>query len=143
MAARKPAGKATDDTTRDDGFQEMMDAVSGHDHIEVEDEDGNVWKFGYDRALVRKMEHEGFKVEDAMTKFTGSSLTDVEDFYRRFFLPAFRKYQPDATEDEFFAVVASVPDKEKFIGYMTALYMQPVTSITTNPTRSRTKLRLV
>lgn len=124
-------------------LDDIMEAVRGHDHVEVEDESGKVWKFGFDRALVRKMEHDGFDISEATNGLTGSSLTGIEDFYRKLAWPAFHKYQPKATEDEFFDVIASLPDKEEFIGYMTALYLQPLTSITANPTQSRVKFRLV
>lgn len=141
MASKKAeqAPKSGDERS----VQDIMDEVQGHDHIEVEDEDGHVWKFGFDRALVRKMERDGFNITKAMDGFDGSTLTDVEGFYREFFFPAFKKYQPKATEDEFFQVISKVPDKQEFLGYMTALYMQPVAAITANPTHSRAKLRLV
>lgn len=124
-------------------MQSIMDEVRGHDHIEVEDEDGKVWKFGFDRALVKRMERDGFNVQDATGGLDGSSLTGVEDFYRKFFYPAFHKYQPKATEDEFFDVIRAIPDKQEFIAYMTALYMQPILSLTANPTKGRAKLRLM
>lgn len=135
------ASNSAEDAQRD--IVDIMNEVQGHDHIEVEDEDGKVWKFGFDRALVRKMERDGFNVTDVTSNVTGGSLTEIEDFYRKFFLPAFKKYQPKATEDEFFRVIAGIPDKNEFISYMVALYMQPVTAITTNPTHSRMKFRLV
>lgn len=143
MADKKAAKRTTAAEATEESMKDIMDAVQGHDHIEVEDDNGNVWKFGFDRALVRKMERDGFSVSKATEGFDGSTLTDVEDFYRSFFFPAFKKYQPKATEDEFFDVIAGIPDKNEFIGYMVALYMQPVTSITANPTNSRMKFRLV
>lgn len=135
------AENKTIDTGNED-FDKLLEAVNGHDHIELEDADGKVWKFGYNRAIVRKMEHDGFNPDD-VAKLGGNKLTDMEKFWKEFAFPAFKNYQPKGTEEEFWKVIESVPDKAEFTEYLLALYMQPILSITTNPTQSRMKFRLV
>lgn len=146
MAAKKQETATTSNEATEpepvNEAEELYAKVDGHDHVELEDEDGKVYRFGYDRAIVRKMERDGFSFEK-LSGTNDSSLTATEDFYDSFIFPAFKKFQPKATKEEFYKVIEEIPDKTYFSQVMVALYMQPVRSLTMENPTSTAKMRLV
>lgn len=121
--------------------EDIYEQVKGHDSL-VLDIDGEEYTFTYDRQTVKEMEADGFDVNDA-TDFNASSYTRLSEFILGLVKPGLRKHHPELSDDDILALWEKVPEKDTVIQYLVALYMQPALAITTNPTQSRAKFRLV
>ena len=125
-------------------FEKIVEEVGTHDHIVIDDGDGNEYTIRYPRAVVRKMESDGTTIESVQEELAEGTLHGAERFEKDFVLPGLKSDQPKITVDEALELWEAIGDKETLISYLSVLFTQGVRAITGNPiTESRMKFRLV
>lgn len=122
---------------------DIMEQLRGHSSIVIEDGEGNEYTLRYPRALVKKMEAKGITSQSVAEVMGDGTLTGVDDFIKTFVMAAFITDQPKITVEKVFEIFEQLPDKEQFIQLLMGLFMQPMLALTTNPTETRMKFRLV
>lgn len=122
---------------------DIMEQLRGHSSIVIEDGEGNEYTLRYPRALVKRMESKGITSQSVAALMGDGTLSGVEDFVKTFVMPAFVSDQPKIDFETVLDIFAQLPDKEQFIQLLMGLFMQPTLALTTNPTETRMKFRLV
>lgn len=121
----------------------IMDRLRGHGSIVIEDADGTEYTLRYPRKLVKEMEARGVTSQTVTEKMGDGTLTAMEGFIKDFVMPAFKTDQPKIGFDTVIGIYEQLPDKGEFIQLLMGLFMQPTLALTTDPTETRMKFRLV
>lgn len=127
----------------EDGANDIMEQLRSHSSIVIDDGEGNEYTLRYPRSLVKRMEAKGVTSQSVADKMSGGTLTGVEEFVKTFVMPAFVTDQPKITFDMVIGIFEQLPDKQQFIKLLMGLFMQPTIALTTDPTETRMKFRLV
>jgi hypothetical protein len=130
-----------DTKTADTSYEGILEAVKGHDRIVVED-GGEEYVLRYPLRTIREMEQSGVTPATAGEMLDGT-LTGAEEFVEKFVAPAFKAEQPKMKLEDVTRVWEDLPDKATVIAYLSALFSQPTLALTTDPTQTRAKFRLV
>ena len=121
---------------------DILNRVKGHDRIVIE-HDGKEYTFRYPRSTVRDMERSGVTAQSAAQLLSAGTLIGVEEYIRCFILPGFKTDQPKMSGDDAVGLFEELPDKAEFIQLAASLFSAALTSLTTDPTETRAKFRLV
>lgn len=122
-------------------YDDIVREVRGHDRIVIDDGERE-YVLRYPMRTIRQMEHDGVTPATAGEMLDGT-LTGAEEFVEKFVMPAFQAEQPGIKLDEVTRVWESVPDKATAIAYLSVLFAQPTLALTTDPTETRAKFRLI
>lgn len=136
VIAEKQDEKAQDD------FAAMRKKMAGKTSI-VLSYDGVDYTLKFPRAVVKEMEAEGITADSIIDMSSVATLTGQEYFIEHFVARAFETEQPDLELDKVIEIYASCADKQELMQYLIMLFMQPILALTTDPTKTRAKFRLV
>lgn len=126
-----------------DELRKLQDELRGHDRIVIEDGDGGEYTLRYPAKVVKEMEAGGITADTALNLLTKGTFSGAVEFVDRFVYPAFKTDQPKVTKAKVLEIFESVPDKQEFIRLLTGLFSVPMLALTTDPTETRAKFRLV
>lgn len=130
-------------TAKKNDQDELIERLHGHDRIEVEGDDGTKYTVRFTRERVMDMEDSGVTAQSSVRKMSDGTLSGVLSFVRDFVAPAFEEDQPGIEFEKVLAVYESLPDKDEFVSLLIGLFMLPTLTLTTDPTETRAKFRLV
>lgn len=123
-------------------FNDLREKMAGHSSIEIEyDEEKYILKFP--RELVKQMEQDGITADSIMDMASATTLTAQEEFIKNFVMKAFVTEQPDIELDKVIEIYEGLGGKQELLSYLVILFMQPILALTTDPTKTRAKFRLV
>lgn len=110
--------------------------------VEIEFE-GETYTLRYDNATVLNMESKGVTAQKISDEASSMTLTGMEWLIDNLIAPAFKLEQPDMTSEQIHEIWDGLEGKDELLSALVELYMQPIVAITTNPTETRAKFRLV
>ena len=111
--------------------------------IVIEDNDGNEFELRYTTKQVRDMEKAGVTAKTISDHVSDPTLTNIEWVFDSFIVPAFHEAQPKMGKAKIRELWEGVEGKQDLISALIQLFMQPVLALTTDPTETRAKFRLV
>lgn len=110
--------------------------------VEIEFE-GETYTLRYDNATVLNMESKGVTAQKISDEASSMTLTGMEWLIDNLIAPAFKLEQPDMTSEQIHEIWDGLEGKDELLSALVELFMQPIVAITTNPTETRAKFRLV
>lgn len=110
--------------------------------IEI-DYEGETYTLRYDNATILEMESKGVTAQKISDEAGSLTLTGMEWLLENLIVPAFKLDQPEVTSEQVHEIWDGLDGKDELLGALVELFMQPIIAITTNPTETRAKFRLV
>lgn len=123
-------------------FDKMREKMRGHSSIVISYGDKS-YTLRFPRQLVKSMEAEGIDADAIPTMAAAQTLAGQDEYVEKFLKRAFETEQPEITTEEVIEVWENLGNKAEITTYLVLLFMQPILALTTDPTKTRAKFRLV